>query len=66
MESHNMVRSCTYMAIGYRLSFVSLNTRMKITLMITKYAWKLLYFIAIPLFLKGIIEKVKKAFYESD
>ena len=43
-----------------------MDDRMRIILLITKFSWKILNYLAFPLFLKGIVEKIKKAFYESD
>ena len=39
---------------------------MRYILISTKFIWKLVNYLAFPLFLKGIVEKIKKAFYESD
>lgn len=39
---------------------------MRTILMITKYSWKIINFLAFPLGLKGIVEKIKKAFYEGE
>ena len=54
------------MAIGYRIAFIRMPDNMKYILIVTKFCWKILNYLAFPLFLKGIVEKIKQAFYESD
>lgn len=63
---NNHVMSINFMALGYRLAFVRMNDRLRLILLVTKYIWKLVNYLAFPLFLKGIVEKVKAAFYEGD
>lgn len=54
------------MAIGYRIAFIRMDDRMRNILLVTKFIWKIINYLAMPLFLKGIVDKIKKAFYESD
>lgn len=55
---NNHVKSITFMAMGYRLAFIRMESYMKRILIITKYSWKIINFLAFPLFLKGIVEKI--------
>ena len=54
------------MALGYRLAFIRIDDRLRLILLFTKIIWKLVNYIALPLFLGGILEKVKAAFYDGD
>lgn len=54
------------MAIGYRIAFIRMDDRMRNILLITKFVWKIINYLAMPLFLKGFVDKFKKALYESD
>lgn len=54
------------MAIGYRIAFIRMDNRMRNILLVTKFIWKLINYLAMPLFLKKIVDKIKKAFYEND
>jgi len=64
MNNHVMI--INFMALGYRIAFIRMDNRMRNILLITKYSWKIVYYLAFPLFLQGIVEKIKKAFYEGD
>ena len=56
----------SFMAIGYRIAFIRIDDTMRNILLLTKVLWKILNYLFMPLFLKGIVDKIKKAFYESD
>ena len=66
MNMNNHVKSINFMAIGYRIAFLRFHARLKKALMITKFSWKIVNYLMMPLGLKGIVDKIKKAFYESD
>ena len=63
---NNHVMSINFMALGYRLAFIRIDDRLRLILLFTKIIWKLVNYIALPLFLGGILEKVKAAFYDGD
>ena len=63
---NNHVKSITFMAMGYRIAFIRMSNVMRNILIITKYIWKVINFLAFPLFLKRIVEIIKKAFYEGE
>jgi len=48
---NNHVMSINFMALGYRLAFIRMNDRLRVILLVTKYIWKLVNYLALPLFL---------------
>jgi len=53
------------MAIGYRIAFIRMDNRMRNILLVTKVIWKLINYLTMPLFFENIVDKMKKAFFES-
>lgn len=61
---HNNLKNIVFQAAGYKIAFIHFNDEMRNILLITKFSWKIIMYLAFPLGLQGILEKVKKAFYE--
>lgn len=49
MNIHNHIKNINFMAIGYRIAFLRFDKRLKNTLMITKFIWKIINYLAMPL-----------------
>ena len=64
LNMHNNLKSTVFMAGGYRIAFIHFDDRLRNILLATKFIWKIILYLAFPLGLKGIVEKIKKAFYE--
>ena len=66
LEEHNQLKSIIFMAAGYRIAFIHMSDRRRNILLITKYIWKIIIYLAFPLGLKSIADKIIKAFYEGE
>jgi len=51
LDMNNHVMIINFMALGYRIAFIRMDNRMRNILLITKYSWKIVYYLAFPLFL---------------
>jgi hypothetical protein len=64
LDMHNNLKSIIFMAAGYKIAFIHFNDELRNILLVTKFIWKFIINLAFPLGLQGILEKIKKAFYE--
>ena len=61
---HNSLKNTIFIAAGYRIAFIHFDDKQRYILIVTKIIWKIIIYMAFPLGLEGILEKIKKAFYE--